>query len=108
MPLPQQCCASLKSLNMINDFIIEIPDCLTAMIAALDKRDVAQIEHQTARLAELLHEYGQSRPEPAHIDTRHQIDHALKQAVAASIRVNYHADWTRQRIDRLTQIRSGV
>ena len=92
----------------MKNYLTLIPESLAAMIAALDERDVDRIEQQTAKLAELLNDYRQSAAEPASIDTRDDIDRASQQALAASIRVNYLADWTRQRIDRLSQIRSGV
>jgi hypothetical protein len=37
-----------------------------------------------------------------------RLDHALRQAKAARIRVNILSDWTRQRIDQLSEIRSGA
>lgn len=75
------------------------------LILALDERDADAIETATARLADALRALG---AEGAVYDTPPQrVDHALRQAQAARIRVNVLADWTRQRIDRLSEIRSG-
>jgi hypothetical protein len=35
------------------------------------------------------------------------MDRALRKADAARIRVNILSDWTRQRLDRLTELRGG-
>lgn len=75
------------------------------LILALDARDPAAIETATVELADALRALG---AEGAVYGTAPQrVDHALRQAQAARIRVNVLSDWTRQRIDRLSEIRSG-
>lgn len=80
-------------------------ECQQRLIEALDARDAAALESATAHLSEALAGlrangavYG---AEPA------RVNHAMKQAQAARIRVNVLADWTRQRIDRLAEVRRG-
>jgi hypothetical protein len=78
-----------------------------ALIAALDGRDAAAIVNATHALAETVamlraqDGWRESRP------LRDRISHALKQSDAARIRINYLADWTRQRIDSIAELRGG-
>ncbi len=78
-----------------------------ALIAALDGRDAAAIESATRTLAETIvtlraqDGWRESKP------VRDRLSHALKQNDAARIRINYLADWTRQRIDSIAELRGG-
>ncbi len=76
-----------------------------ALIAALDAGDVAAIERATATLADLLGTLKQQNL-VAPMD-RTRVDHALRQSDAARIRVNFLADRTRQRRERLAQVRGA-
>lgn len=80
-------------------------DCQQKLIAALDARDVEALETATTHLSQAL----VSLQANGAVYELHpaRLDHAMKQAKAARIRVNVLADWTRQRIDRLTELRSG-
>lgn len=78
-----------------------------ALIDALDRQDVAAIERETSALGELLQPLANIQPSPGNDADASAIDHAIRQNRAASMRVNYLSDWTRQRIDRLSQLRSG-
>jgi hypothetical protein len=76
-----------------------------ALIAALDAGDVAAVEATTATLSRLL---AAARSGGAAVAVRRdRIDHALKQATAARTRVNYLADRTRARLDRLSAAHGG-
>lgn len=72
-----------------------------ALIAALDAGDVAVIEATTATLSRLLSGVRSSGAVTG--VRRDRVDHALRQTEAARTRVNYLADRTRQRLDRLAE-----
>lgn len=76
-----------------------------ALIAALDRRDATAIEAASSALADCV---ARMRARSAWHDggaLRDQISHALKQSDAATMRVNYLKDWTRQRLDGLASLR---
>jgi hypothetical protein len=76
-----------------------------ALIAALDASDVAAIEAATTTLSGLLTAL---RSSGAVVGApRERVDHALRQSDAARTRINYLADRTRQRLDRLAERRGG-
>lgn len=77
--------------------------CQERLIAALDGRNASEVEAATADLSDalsMLSEAGAVYQADAGL-----LDHAIRQSEAARIRVNVLADWTRQRIDRLAEIR---
>jgi hypothetical protein len=77
------------------------------LIGALDSQDALAIETATQALHERVAAMripGAWRDGP---DAQAQLDHALKQSEAARARVNILSLWTRQKIDRLTEIRGG-
>jgi ethanolamine utilization protein EutA (predicted chaperonin) len=76
-----------------------------ALIAALDAGDVAAIEAATATLGTVLAALRARGVVGDEAGDR--IDYALRQSDAARTRVNYLADRTRQRLDRLAA-RRGV
>jgi hypothetical protein len=78
-----------------------------ALIAALDARDVSGIETATAGLQAALCALKSDGAVHADAATIAKLGHARKQSEAARIRINVHADWTRQRIDRLAELRGG-
>jgi len=77
----------------------------TALIAALDAGDIGAIEETTGALSRLLLVV-RARDTVAGTSPD-RVGHALKQTEAARARVNYLADRTRQRLDRLAE-RRGV
>jgi hypothetical protein len=79
-----------------------------ALIAALDSRNVAQIEQATAKLNDTLAAMRAQDVWRGDSTTRERVNHALKQTDAARIRVNYLSDWTRQRIDSIAELRGGA
>lgn len=82
--------------------------CQDALIAALDARDAEGIEKATADLAAAIHTVKAQDVWRTATGGREKVDHAIKQSDAARIRVNYMADWTRQRIDQLSELRRGA
>ena len=80
--------------------------CQDRIIEALDMRDADAIETAAVELAGVLQELAASGAVRGVDQAR--LDHALRQAKAARIRVNILSDWTRQRIDQLSEIRSGA
>lgn len=82
--------------------------CQDALIAALDARDAELIESATAALAAVIQTVKAQDVWRTATDGRDKIDHAIRQSDAARIRVNYMADWTRQRIDQLNELRRGT
>ncbi len=82
-----------------------ILDCQRALIAALDERDISAIEHNSNQLAKATQQLQNHDTWLANADTRGKIEHGLKQLNAARTRANILSDWTRQRIDRLNELR---
>jgi hypothetical protein len=80
----------------------------TALIVALDTRDADAIETATRTLAEAVTTMRAQDGWRESSALRDRIGHALKQTNAARIRVNYLSDWTRQRIDKITELRGGA
>lgn len=80
-----------------------VVDSQSALISALDSRNADAIfeavKHLEAALAHLRGE-GAVRHQ-----SRDKIEHAVRQTQAARIRTNVLSDWTRQRIDRLAELR---
>lgn len=79
-----------------------------ALIAALDAANVDAIEAATRDLSAVIESVRRSGSIRASGGTKARVDHALKQGDAARMRVNYLADRTRQRADRLTAARGGA
>lgn len=80
-------------------------DCQQRLIEALDAREVEAVEIATGALSRALAKLQSSGAVYDVSETR--LRHAMNQAAAARIRVNVLSEWTRQRIDRLAEIRSG-
>lgn len=77
--------------------------CQDRLIAALDARDVDGLEAATVELdraLDRLQDHG-----AVYEQEGCQLDYALRQSTAARIRVNVLADWNRQKIDRIAEIR---
>lgn len=75
-----------------------------ALIAALDSNDVLAIEQATKELASIIEKVRDAELTPEASSSR-DLDYAMKQSHAARIRINCLSEWTRQKIDRLDQIR---
>jgi hypothetical protein len=82
--------------------MIAMQDALTR---ALDARDVAGIEQSVRALADAVEAVRAIGVVHDPSTTRTDIEHAMKQAEALRMRVNIMTDWTRQRIDRLDELR---
>ncbi len=76
--------------------------CQARLLEALDARAVDTVEIETKTLARLLSSLSDGSM------SREGLELALKQTEAARIRVNIMADWTRQRIDRLAELRGNA
>lgn len=72
------------------------------LIQALDRGDVAGIESATSVMKQILATLGS---EASTEQLRPRIEHALRQGDAARARVNFLADRTCQRLDRLARYR---
>jgi hypothetical protein len=79
--------------------------CQRDLLTALDARDVVALESAAAALAVAVSLAKAEGPAEHDLNARDQIDYSLKQNEAARIRVNYLADWNRQKIDRLAELR---
>ena len=88
----------------MNDPLDALIASQSALIAALDSNDVSAIEQATKQVASIIEAVREAEltPSTAKAD---DLDYALKQSHAARIRVNCLSQWTRQKIDRLDQIR---
>jgi len=80
-------------------------ECQRRLIAALDARDASSLETATTQLSDAL--LALQANGAVYEVAPARLDHAMKQAKAARIRVNVLSDWTRQRIDRLAELRAG-
>jgi hypothetical protein len=81
----------------------EVVACQEALLQAIDSRDVEAIEDATKALAEAVDKAYTIQP-PRSSD-RSLVEHALRQSDALKMRVNTLTDWTRQRIDRIDELR---
>ncbi len=79
--------------------------CQDDLMRAIDARDVAAVEVATMALHSAVEK---ARAVSIVRDTgveRSRVEFALKQSDALRMRVNILSNWTRQRIDRLAEIR---
>jgi 7-keto-8-aminopelargonate synthetase-like enzyme len=93
---------------MTISFIEHLVACQADLIAALDTRDAGMIERASQVLGKAI---DATRGQDSWLDTQETgkaIKYALKQSEAARIRVNYMAGVTRQRIDRLAELRGAT
>lgn len=89
----------------MSGYLEHVMVCQKRLIDALDARNAAAIEAATTELADALSALG---TEGAVYGVEPQrLDQARRQAEAARVRVNILSEWTRQRIDRLAEIRTG-
>lgn len=78
--------------------------CQARLIAALDDQDAGAIQDASADFAAAL-EGLKNGTQHLSAAERERLDHALRQNQAARARVHFHAEWTRQKIDRLNALR---
>lgn len=78
-----------------------------ALIAALDGGRVESIEAATHALSSALASVRGEGAWRGSTGAHARVDHALRQTQAASVRVNYLADRTRQRLDSLAKLRGN-
>jgi hypothetical protein len=76
-----------------------------SLIAALDSRDAAAIENASAALAMANTALQAMGAVHAQDDLRQKLAKGIMQSDAARTRVNCLSQWTRQRIDRLDELR---
>jgi hypothetical protein len=77
------------------------------LLAALDQRDVGAIEEATVNLAIAVSAAKAADVWRDQFDSKSKIDYALKQTEAARARVNFLADWNRQKIEKLAVLRGN-
>jgi hypothetical protein len=75
------------------------------LVRAMDARDLDGIEKATRALAQCVEQFGSVSGVRDTGHERAQVEHALKQSNALKMRVNTLTGWTRQRIDRLAELR---
>lgn len=87
---------------MSNAAIDALVECQDALVRALDARDIEAMLAASTALAKAV-----SDVRDAKVDLKdlHELQHAQKQSTALMIRVNTLTEWTRQRIDRLAELR---
>jgi hypothetical protein len=93
---------------MTNARVESLITAQATLIAALDTRDASAIEAATRALADAVAAVRAQDTWRESGGARDRLSHALKQTDAARIRINYLADWTRQRIDSIAELRGGA
>ena len=83
----------------------QVIKCQASLLLAIDSRDAITIERASAELSHALSAVRAQSVWKETANIKDQISYALKQPEAARMRVNYLSQWTRQRIDRLTELR---
>jgi hypothetical protein len=86
--------------------IAAITELQAALLDALDRQDVAEIEAATQALSAILPSV-RTGAVRADAMARDALNHALKQNDAAKTRIHFLADRNRQKIDRLAAMRAG-
>jgi hypothetical protein len=80
-------------------------ECQRDLLSALDSRDVASIETASAALMIAVKAAKSTDSWHSREEAKAKLDYALKQTDAARTRVNFLADWTCQKIDKLAELR---
>lgn len=93
---------------MTSDPLAQLIDCQDRLIAALDSRSSDEIAAASMALAGAVATLKKSSAALVGRQDRAGLDHATRQCEAARLRVNILSDWTRQRIGRLAELRSGA
>lgn len=93
---------------MMSDPLALLVTCQDRLIAALDSRSPDEIAVASAALAEAVASFTTSSATIVPARDRADLDHAARQCEAARMRVNILSDWTRQRIAKLAELRSGA
>lgn len=82
-------------------------DCQAKLIAAIDRHDAGLIVGACEALAAAVARLGDAADWPTDGSVAPRIHAALEQNGAALRRLNLFRHWTRQRIDRVNELRSG-
>lgn len=80
-------------------------DCQADMIDAIDAQDATAIIRASEALAGAVSRLRDADGWPSDPLVADRLRHALRKNQAAAIRINLLAHWTRQRIDRLAELR---
>jgi hypothetical protein len=83
-------------------------ECQRALLAALDARDAGAIEVASAALLAAVEVTKAADIWDNHAGAKPKLDYALKQIDAAQTRVNFLADWTCQKIEKLSDLRGAT
>ncbi len=92
----------------MNDVRIEaVLDCQSDLIAAIDRQDADAIVRASEALAAAVNMLGDETRWPEYAPAADRLRRALEANGAALQRLNLMRHWTRQRIDRINELRSG-
>lgn len=91
---------------MSAESIEAVLDCQSDLIVAIDGRDPGAILRASEALAAAVSQLGEVGEWPSDPLTADRLRDALSQNQAAAMRINLMAHWTRQKIDRLMELRS--
>jgi hypothetical protein len=92
----------------MNDLRIEaVLDCQSDLLAAIDRQDADAIVRASEALAAAVSTLGNDTDWPEFGPAANRLRLALEQNTAALQRLNLMRHWTRQRIDRINELRSG-
>jgi hypothetical protein len=92
----------------MNDLRIEaVLDCQSDLLAAIDRQDADAIVRASEALAAAVSMLGNDADWPEFVPAANRLRLALEQNTAALQRLNLMRHWTRQRIDRINELRSG-
>jgi hypothetical protein len=80
-------------------------DCQAALISAIDAQDADAIVRASEALAAAVSALGDVKDWPAEDRNADRLRAVLDQNRTAAMRVNSLAHWTRQRIDRIAELR---
>ncbi len=92
---------------MTIDALETIVTAQARLIEAIDSRDPDLLEAATAALADAVARAKEVGAWNASAEAKPRLDRALRQADAAKTRINCLSAWTRQRIDRLAELRGS-
>jgi hypothetical protein len=82
-------------------------DCQTDLLAAIERQDADALVRASENLSAAISQLGDARDWPDFEPASNRLRLALEQNRAALQRLNLMRHWTRQRIDRLNELRSG-
>ncbi len=83
-------------------------DCQTDLITAIDRQDADAIVRATEALAGAVATLRDAPDWPGFAPAAERLRYAMAQNGQALMRINLLKHWTRQRIDRVNELRRGV